>query len=399
MRSAEECNTGVPVPCPTFVKGWGSNPLQCTKYANTRPQECAADATCLATAPLCEAMAGVTGSAPHLQPCTDAVCKLACTPGTSVAVLAQNGICRVGAHAPCPDISCTPYLAGWTGVACERWTLDHTGTCESVGAVHGRCSTNRANCATFGGQTRTPLQSCGSTGCRRPSSCVPEALASTVTAREDVCIVDAVAGGCPPIQCSSALKGWNGRRCERYSANASGYCNASATCTTALTLCEMLAPAGVMVHECGSQSCRRPTTCQALAAVPAAKADVCFLDLATDACPDLACDTTVAGWNGNICRRFSKIHSGYCTADGTCDTALARCATAEAAAAPNNIAMVKVAECGSAQCKKPNACVPLSPLSSSDAISKVCTVDADNQQCPAVTCSSRELFVHFACID
>jgi hypothetical protein len=196
-------------------------------------------------------------------------------------------------------IPCNRFVAGWSGIACERWASVGGARCTIVGI----CATasDTALCDMVSSDvpnTRATISSCPSLACRNASACQSNALVSSSDSRAKVCLLNTDVVGCnPPTAeaCSNVLAGWNGRVCERYSRSSFGRCDETGAC---ITSCSQVPLQTTVVHlACDHIGCVKPGACVngTNANSSPLLSSVCFTDNTRHNCPAGAtCDATGA---------------------------------------------------------------------------------------------------------
>jgi hypothetical protein len=93
----------------------------------------------------------------------------------------------------------------------------------------------------------------------------------------------------------------------------------------------------------------------------------------------VACTNIVRGWSGNACRVWSGTNAGVC------ENGASSCLPTSTAAVVCDMTHILSATCGSAGCKKPNACVAGTSKFSADTIADICFTSVDSasdDSCP-----------------
>jgi hypothetical protein len=366
------------VKCTTAIKG--VNPAvqsQCQRFQNDRKGVCLQTGVCGNAFDLCTGSAGVM-----LQTCGSTSCRRACDPLKNVTTAdTLPEACYVDVDRPeCDDIPCTTLLAGWNTVdrsRCDKYAIDHPGYCDATGT----CSTDGTRCAAPL-VSRSLHQKCGA-GCQKIGGCIAGDSVSQKGLLTDICIVNQATSTCPQLNCTSFLKGWSGRTCQKYAVDLPGRCDATATCELDPATCS--ATTGVAHIRCGDAQCAKNCEPGLSTLLLTRTSDVCNVNVAVSDCGDIQCTQVVRGWNGATCERFAADNTGYCDSNSECSKDFAVCATTGVA----GIAVSNSSRCGSTQCRRVGGCVPLSPVASANSLLAVCDVSVENKACPAVSCSQR----------
>jgi hypothetical protein len=375
-RTGSACSFDVR--CSQFVRGVSpSTPAQCQRFAADRKGLCLSTGVCGNSTDLC-----LGGAGARLQECGSASCRRNCDPltlTTTVDTLAKA--CFVSAdRAECDDIQCRNLLAGWNSAdrtRCDKYDGNNNGFCDATAT----CATGVSLCA-VPSVPRVQHVKCGA-NCAKAGGCAPGDSISTKGALSDICVVDAPTASCPTLSCTTVLKGWNGRTCQKYATNLPGRCDASANCQSNLSACS--AVEGVQHIRCGDTNCLKNCDPGQSVSLLATAADVCQVNVTVAACPDITCSSVVKGWNGATCERFATDNTGFCDGFSECSRDFAVCQTTITAGVAVNVA----SRCGSAECRRPGGCAPLSPIASSNSLLAVCDVSRENKACPVVPCSQR----------
>jgi hypothetical protein len=198
---------------------------------------------------LCTGSAGVM-----LQTCGSTSCRKTCDALANVTTadtLAEA--CYVDADRPeCDDIPCKTLLAGWNTAdrtRCDKYAIDHPGYCDAT----GKCSTDGTRCAAPV-VSRSLHQKCGA-GCQKIGGCIAGDSVSQKGLLTDICVVNQATSTCPQLNCTTFLKGWSGRTCQKYAVDLPGRCDATATCELDPATCS--ATTGVAHIRCGDAQCAK----------------------------------------------------------------------------------------------------------------------------------------------
>jgi hypothetical protein len=390
-NECEECETGsgkcqaktgsacsFDVKCTTAIKG--VNPAvqsQCLRFESDRKGVCLQTGVCGNAFDLCTGNPGVP-----LQACGSISCRKACDALANVTTADTLGeACYVDADRPeCDDIPCKTLLAGWNTAdrsRCDKYAFDHPGYCDATGT----CSSDSSRCASPV-VSRSLHQKCG-VGCQKPGGCIAGDSVSQKGLLTDICVVNEASFTCPQLSCTTFLKGWSGRTCQKYAINLPGRCDATATCALDPSTC--IGTTGVVHIRCGDAQCAKNCEPGLSTLLVNRTSDVCNVNVAVADCGDIQCTQVVRGWNGATCERFAADNTGYCDSNSECSKDFAVCATTGVA----GIAVSNLSRCGSTQCRRVGGCVPLSPVASANSLLAVCDVSVENKACPAVSCSQR----------
>jgi hypothetical protein len=317
-----------------------------------------------------------------LQECGSTSCRKSCDPLTNITTTdTLSEACYVDADRPeCDDIQCTHLLAGWNSAdrtRCDKYAIDHPGYCDST----GRCSTDGQRCQAPV-VSRAQHLKCGA-GCQKIGGCAPGDLLSAKGLLTDICVVNQATSTCPQLNCTTFLKGWSGRTCQKYAVDLPGRCDATATCELDPATCS--ATTGVAHIRCGDSQCAKNCEPGLSTLLLNRTSDVCHVNVAVADCADILCTQVVKGWNGATCERFVADQTGFCDGNSECSRDFAVCTSTGVA----GVAVSNSSRCGSSQCRRVAGCVPQAPIASANSLLAVCDVSVENKACPAVACSQR----------
>jgi len=357
------------IDCPSFLAGYSStDPLQCLKYGAPHPGYCDDRAACSQDVQYCND-AAVVGTVPHIKcGAVECVNPDGCKPGARLRSFSSLAdVCVVNKPvAACPEVECKTRIKGWFGRTCQKYALNKPGFCNTK----AECETAVSACSGLLGTTHIR---CGSDKCRR--SCEAGDNADLLT-YDKTCLTNQAVEACEDIRCTLFVKGWSGTKCERYASDNSGYCDEFSRCSTSVEFCSG-AGEPIPGAECGSVVCQRKDGCFPGAPVsPFAEtiAHVCDLNVENDECPALECTKQLAGWNGNVCERYTRNTAGFCDGTGTC--------LDECPLIPSQ-GRTAAARCGSAACVKKDACVAGDALIAANSANDICFTDGAQHDCPA----------------
>jgi hypothetical protein len=194
--------------------------------------------------------------------------------------------------------------------------------------------------------------------------------------------VGASCGGSNAIACSQLVSGFSSNVCQKFASDTTGVCDTMGVCIkTDTNRCFTNGVPTSALLTCGSVQCVNSSGCQPRINTSGVTLDqVCLVNQNVAACADIDCRTTVRGWNGARCERYNMIHDGFCLGTATCDTDIARCATAP------NVALTTAATCPSTQCRDLTKCTANSDASQADTVAKVCLLNVVSSACSTYTC-------------
>jgi len=296
-------------------------------------------------------------------------------------------------YSDCGLVTCSDpisgYIYGWGTVETNscRLKTDADGYCDGAGG----CETPENICLAHTGEDgQSGSALCGSAACKGGTvlpqpACVTDGTASFYDEVGEVCYTNANTAACPDVGCTTWVRGWSGTTCQAYSLDSTGYCDATGTCDTSISVCEAVAgQGGADLASCGSASCQMACPAGGTATSYDEVSEVCYTNINTAGCTDVICSSQVKGWSGTTCQAYSLDSSGYCDASGMCDTSTTAC---EAVAGQGT---ADLASCGSAACQM--ACPAGGTATSYDEVSEICYTSgqqgcAANEECDATgTC-------------
>lgn len=128
-----------------------------------------------------------------------------CSSSCSSCQSCATGTCTAvpdGPFAAC-NVSCSNYVAGWSGLTCSVFREDLVGNCTA-----GVCSADLSRCSAEAGiSLPTPDKTCGSASCQRntASTCIPLTPKSTYATLSSICLVNET-GSCATGNCDSMAR-------------------------------------------------------------------------------------------------------------------------------------------------------------------------------------------------
>jgi hypothetical protein len=208
------CLSSPPINCTAYYSNFVTANATCFAYGGSTPSTCIGS-TCSSNPAQC---ANVP-SRRNVATCGSALCM---APGVCVAgnPITSAPVCIVNASASgCPTVTCATTLSGWAGAACQRYSANLTGYCNSLSA----CSNSVADCTQQPGQSYANVTVCDDKNCNIAGACLTGSPTSSVTT---ACYVNASSPACTLVGgaagCSNTLSGWVNNTCSRYTVNSTG---------------------------------------------------------------------------------------------------------------------------------------------------------------------------------